>query len=204
MSLMNRTFSPIPRSTWAFADDAGGGGGGDAGDPFLEWLATQPTDVQEKFQEHVHGLKSALLKERDKSKGVADLQRRIQEFEAVEAKRKEAEMTELEKAQTAITSERELRMTVENALKKLKQEALVTRVATSLRFADPEDAIKFLTSEQLAGDEGTIKKALIELLSSKKYLEQSKDPTPGSKTKAKKVANEEPADQSPRAPIPSF
>lgn len=101
---------PVWMKMLPFADEANkGGGGGSADDkekeakktPEEEWdafLAGLSEDMRKKFETQTSGLKSALISEREKSKGVADKLKRLADLEADEAKRKESELSEAQKA----------------------------------------------------------------------------------------------------------
>ncbi len=109
---------------------------------FEEWLKGQPEDVRKKYDEHVGGLKKALDSEREKSKGSAAALKKVAELEEAEKKRKEAEMTELQKAQAKL-AELEGQLQTEK-LARMRQEAataakLPAEFAERLKGETPED-----------------------------------------------------------------
>lgn len=65
---------------------------------FETWLSKQPKDIQERYNESVTGLKSALEKERLANKEAAKNAKRLADLEAEEKKRADAQLTELDKA----------------------------------------------------------------------------------------------------------
>jgi len=163
-------------------DPPAGGGDSGQGDPggngngqsFEDWLAEQPEDVQKMYKEHTSGLKSALDKERAANKGVAEKLKRLADLEAAEKKRKEAEMSELDKAKAKLAeAEQKLaQQTKEMNTFRIKHAVEIT--AGKLGFQNPEDAYQLadLSAVEIT-DEGKVagvEEALKALAKSRPYL----------------------------------
>ena len=149
---------------------------------FETWLATQPEETRKQFADHVTGLKSALVSERNLNKDGKAALRKLKTFEDAETLRQQKELTDAQKNKLA----------ADNAIaeaKQLKADLLTERInnvvlaeAGKLNFADPQDAIVFIKRESLEIDDdgkvdpGSVVTALKVLLKAKPHL-------------AKKVAN---------------
>lgn len=98
---------------------------------------------------------------------------KLQEFEAAEQKRREAEMSELEKAQAAAAkAEADLQAAKQQADAMVLRSAIVSQAAV-LEFADPMDAFAMLDKSGLIVEGGEVKgveEALKALAESKPYL----------------------------------
>ena len=138
---------------------------------FLAWIAEQPESVQQEYEEHVKGLKTALTSERRKAKTSS---KALKEYTDAEAAQKKAEMTDLEKARAEYSELKTTHSKLEVQLADERLKTAVTTQAGKLDFADPEDAYTLLDLEQVEkGDDGSFKniEALLkELAKAKPYL----------------------------------
>lgn len=140
---------------------------------FDAWLKTQPTEVQEAYTAHVGGLTSALAKEREAAKGVSALKKQLAELQDAEEKRKQAEMTELDRVKQGLTKLTEERDALKSQLEtKIIQHAL-TSAAVEANFVDPEDAVRMVPIEELEIADGKVTgvtEAIAKLVKAKAYL----------------------------------
>ena len=147
--------------------------------PSQQWeayLATLSKEQQEVYNQHIHGLKSALQKEREAAKNLPAVNKELEALRAAEIKRKEALMTETEllkkRAEEAEASKSEL----ERSFNSTRLKYAVIQAATKLNFEDPEDAFTMTRSaiEKLEiAEDGTVEGAsekLKELAEAKPYL----------------------------------
>jgi len=124
---------------------------------FQKWLKTQTPAIQKAYEDHTHGLTSALKKERAVADEVPALKKQLKDFLDKDEALKRTQMTkedalaaDLAKSQAAIELLR-----VENL--QLKKERAVEREAVKLKFADPADALILLPKDSLkVGDDGVI------------------------------------------------
>lgn len=116
---------------------------------FMAWLSTQPEDVQKKYETHVGGLKSALVKERTAASAVLTLQKKVKEFTDKEEQARKDAMTAEEKLRNDLAQSQGTADQYRKDLLKLRLERKVEKAAIKLEFLDPEDALKFLTPEDL-------------------------------------------------------
>ncbi len=157
--MFRNVFHPsIPILMPFFQKDGDGGGGAD--DPndqnlkaredsepkdsgqksFDEWLETQPTYIRAMYAEHIGNLKSALDKERKANKENAARMKKLDELEAKEAERLEAQKSEIEKALDAQKKAEAERDAALSELNTERRKYAVIAVATRMGFIDPEDA----------------------------------------------------------------
>ena len=141
---------------------------------FEAWLAKQPADIQKLYEDQVGNLKGALEKERRANKDAGKMQKRLEEFEAAEAKRKEEQMTKEQLLEKKAADAEAAKLKVEQELESERKRNAVTATAASLGFTDPEDAYTLADlSEIERGKDGKftgIKEALEALAKSKPYL----------------------------------
>ena len=162
--------------------DATAAGGGTAdtivktpAEVFEEWLAAQPEETRKQYSEHTANLKSALDKERSAAKEASAKLKRLDELEAQETKRKEAELSENEKNQKLLAAAQQKTETSERELFSERMRNAVVEEATTLGFADPKDAIKMLDDLSVLSKDGkpdreSVKAELEKLAKSKAYL----------------------------------
>jgi multidrug efflux pump subunit AcrA (membrane-fusion protein) len=129
----------------------------------------EPADLQAELER----TRKALA---DANKEAAQRRKKLEAYEAAEAQRRTAAMTELEQAQAKV-AELEKRATEAEAGKRqaLIRAAVIAR-ATAKGFREPEDVLRFLdtTAVEIA-DDGQVKdvdKLLTDLSTSKPYLLQ--------------------------------
>lgn len=118
---------------------------------FDKWLAKQPEAVQKLYEQKTGGLKSALDKERTTNKANKDALKKLAELEAAEKTRREAELSEIDKANAKLT---EADARAERAEKALVDERIKNAVYAEAnkaqygekksKFVSPEIAYKLL------------------------------------------------------------
>lgn len=157
---------------------------------WLKWLEAQPTAVQQQYESHVKGLKSALDAERAKAKEAMKMQKRLTELEEKEKKLKEAELTEMQKLQTQLSELQGSYAQLESALTIERLQRQIVTAATKLGFIDPDDAYHFIDPADVEVEEGrakNIEDLLKDIAKKKPYLVKSQEEkkTPGSPQKDK-------------------
>lgn len=206
------------------ADDgkSGGAAAPPAGDPqaggdFAQWLEGQTDEVKSMYEKHTAGLQSALKSEREKSKGVADKLKRLEELEEAEAKREGEKLTEKEKLEKAIAAKdkdvADAKAAAETAQAGARQTLIKAEVriqARELGFADLSDVEKLadLTGVSVDDDGGVtgVKEALEKLAKAKPYLIKDGTKPPGSppKTPVGKTSSPKPDNNKPAKPFIKF
>lgn len=137
---------------------------------FEKWLVDQPEDVKSLYEKHIHGLKSALTKERTTADRVPGLEAKLREFE----KNNTAASQTIETLTTK-SAEATKKLDESTALvKDLKLEMAVVKGAAKLNFQDPGDAYNLVNKAELSFDDAGVVKgvteALTKLSTEKKYL----------------------------------
>jgi predicted nuclease with TOPRIM domain len=94
---------------------------------------------------------------------------KLKDLEASEARRREADMSETEKAQARIKELEEQ----SSALQRKAQDSEIRAHAAALKFADPSDGVAFIERELIEDDGRNIPELLSAVLKAKPYL--SKD-----------------------------
>jgi len=196
------------RNRFMFDEGAAGGSAEDGADEkkandetkteFLVWLATQPADVQTKYEEHIGGLTSALKKERAAAKSLPMLEKELKEFKAKEEKARKEQMTKEESLTTDLVQSQAIRDQLKAENDQLRISNAVEREAAKLRFTDPVDALQLLPkgSLKVEGDEVVgAAEALKALAKAKPYLlipdDTEKKKAIGSKTGKSDLSNAE-------------
>ena len=123
---------------------------------FDAWLAKQPEAVQKLYEQKTGGLKSALEKERTTNKANKDALKKLAELEAAEKTRREAELSEIDKANVKLT---EAAQRAERAEKELIDERVESAVYAEankaqygekkVRFANPELVYKLINLSEI-------------------------------------------------------
>ena len=130
---------------------------------FDAWLAKQPEAVQKLYEQKTAGLKSALDKERTASKANKDTLKKLAELEAAEKTRREAELSEIDKATAKLT---EADQRAERAEKALTDERVKNAVYAEAnkaqygekksKFVSPEIAYKLLDLSKIEVEDGKV------------------------------------------------
>jgi len=121
---------------------------------FETWLASQPKDVQEKYNAHVGGLKSALEKERAENQALKPKAKLADELTAAEQKKKDAELSDLEK-------EKKVRLALEEENKQLKLNQMRRDAAEKVKLpSEFADRLRGETPEELEADAQKLLKAI--------------------------------------------
>jgi hypothetical protein len=127
---------------------------------FTVWLTTQPEDVQKLYTEHIHGLTSALKKEREAAGSVPGLKKKLSEFATQQADAAKAQMAKEDLLTSELATSKAEAQANKTALMKLRLETAVERQAARMNFVDPTDALKLLSDGDVTIDEdGTVKGA---------------------------------------------
>lgn len=139
-----------------------------------EYLATLDEGVRKEIEEHIAGLKSALVKERKLSpEGKAALIE-LQKLKDADTQRKQAEMTDLQKAEAAKKASDEKATKLEGDLKTERIKNAVLAEASKANFADPQDAYAMIDHSELEisadGKVTGVVDAIKALVKSKPYL----------------------------------
>ena len=150
-------------------------------DPEVEITEDQPvddapvTDVQAELER----TRKALAKANQEA---AARRKQIEAYEAEQAARAEAEMSELEKARAAAEkAEAERQAALQQASEMVLRSSIIAKAA-SLNFADPEDAYALLDKSDLVVEEGKVAgldEALKGLADSKPYMIRAEKPKLG-------------------------
>lgn len=163
--------------------------------PSAETPAVTPPEDSKSFpEEYVKELRSES----------AGYRKRAQEAETKLKEYEQAQMSELEKAQTIATEAAERASQLENQLQAERVRNAVVLTATEMSFLDPSDALNLIDLQTLNFDEETgrpstksVKGALERLANAKPYLVGSKQPgsadggargEPGELTREEKIA----------------
>lgn len=133
---------------------------------------TEPEQTQEETKtvtvEELQAEKERLERSlQNKAEEAERVHNKLAAYEEAERKRKEAEMTELEKLQAQNKELQEKAQKAAESAKEQARNAEVIRLAATLGFADPKDAIKFVDSET---EVDGLEDALKELAEKKPYL----------------------------------
>ena len=171
-----------------------------ASEKWEAYLETLDDDTKELYSGHIHGLKSALQKEREASKGLGKAEKRLAELEEAENKRKEAEMTEVELLKKRAEDAEAAKLKTEQSFNLTRLKFAVKDSAMKLGFEDPEDAYTMTKAkmEKLEiSEDGTVEGALEileELIEAKPYLlkkveEKEKEKSLGTPKGGKKVSS---------------
>jgi len=168
------------------ADNAEGGDTDDTDDTetppetpegFEAWLAEQDDDVKAQYDKHIHGLKSALTKEREAAKSVASLTKKLKVFEDADEATRRKDQTEMENLREDLKTAQGDVTAANSVLKKERINFAITSEAAEQDFEDPSDALRLLDVSKLEIDEaGKIKgitKLLKKLAEDKPYLLKS-------------------------------
>jgi len=146
----------------------------DALKSFEDYLETLPEDQRKKFDEHVAGLKSALVAERALNKDSKTAAVRLKELEDAETKRKEAAMTEKERQDTKIATLESEKLALSQKIVESDKKAAVAKIAKELTFIDPGDAFSMIDLSKITVVDTdalvTIKGLLEALAKAKPYL----------------------------------
>jgi len=138
------------------------------------YLATLTPEVRAEIEKHTAGLKSALVSERVISKAGKTAAQRLKELEDAETVRKQADLTETQKATEA-------KVAAENKAQELQGELRIERIknavlaaAAKASFADPLDAYAMIDQATLeiddAGKVTGVDEAIKALAKAKPYL----------------------------------
>jgi hypothetical protein len=138
---------------------------------FETWLSKQPADVQEKYKNHVGGLKSALDKEREANKASKGALDKLAKYEQEAEEKRKASMTEVERLK-AEKAEAEAKVKAVE-LSQLRRDA-ADKAGLPLEFAD---RLKGETPEELDADAAKVKELV---------------PTPDVKKKQESIHNKAP------------
>lgn len=159
-----------------FEDPDDAGASDDADDEgqkhkFEEWLEKQTEDFQAVYEDHIHGLKSALDKERKAAKEAAKLERRLEDLKDGTSAEK-AKVKELEGELGSATAKAKK---LEKALEETQVRFAVQAAAMQMGFKDPEDAYQLADVSELEISEETgevegVEEALEALVEAKPYL----------------------------------
>jgi len=155
------------------------------------YLETLDEDTKKLYGTHIHGLKSALTKERAAAKGKSAAEKRLEELEKAEEKRKEAEMTEVELLKKRAKDAEDEKLKLEADFNRTRLKFAVESAATKLGFEDPTDAYTMTKGkiEKLEiSEDGTVEGAseiLQELIASKPYLVKKPEDKEDEKNKKK-------------------
>jgi hypothetical protein len=149
----------------------------DALKTFEEYLETLPEDQRKKFDEHVAGLKSALVTERALNRDGKTAAVRLKELEDAETKRKEAAMTEKERQDAKIATLESEKLALSQKIVESDKKAAVAKIAKELTFIDPGDAFSMIDLSKITvvdTDALVMIKGLLEALAkAKPYLLES-------------------------------
>lgn len=128
---------------------------------FDAWLAKQSAAVQALYEQKTGGLKSALEKERITNKANKDALKKLAELETAEKTRREAELSEIDKANVRLT---EAAQRAERAEKALTDERVKNAVYAEAnkaqygekqsKFVSPEIAYKLLDLSEIEIKDG--------------------------------------------------
>jgi len=132
---------------------------------------TEATEPEIDYRAELEKTRKAL---RDANREAADRRKRLEAFEAEEAKRKEASMSELEKAQAQLSEWQQKAAEAERSRRDALVRAAVIAAASGKGFADTEDALRFIDTASLdvddAGFTAAINEQLDGLAKNKPYL----------------------------------
>jgi hypothetical protein len=157
------------------ADDSSKGAGDPADTPeFLTWLEKQPQDIKDLYEKQVHGLKSALKKERDTAKDVPTMKKKLADYAKNEEDARKAQMSKEEALTTDLDQTKVRADLLHKENQKLLIERDVERWAAKLAFTDPADALRLIPADAITiTDEKVVEgveKALTKLAKDKPYL----------------------------------
>lgn len=151
-------------------------------DEIPEFLASASAEVKKAYIAHNKGLLSALHKERDFHKKHKDAAKKVTAFEAAEATRKTAEMSDAEKLKVAKETAEGETLQLKKDLQTERIKSTVLAVAAKMTFADPQDAYTFIDPDELEIDDKgvvdvpSVEEALKALLKAKPYLAGESEP----------------------------
>jgi len=141
---------------------------------FSEYLETLPEEQRLKIEEHTAGLKTALIKERKLNPESKKAVEELAKLKEAEEKRKQAEMTDLQKAQAdkKAADERAVKLTQDLETERIKNAVLAE--ASKANFADPQDAYAMIDRTELEIDKdgkvSGVVEAIKALVKAKPYL----------------------------------
>jgi predicted KAP-like P-loop ATPase len=135
---------------------------------FEAWLEKQPAEAKTLYEAHTSGLKSALQKERDARK------RQTDEIGAAEAKRRQAELSEVEQLKAKIAESEKAKADAEARVNDALIRHAVEMAANKLKFHRPEVAYQLLDLAEVSIDEdgkvSGVDEALKKLVKENAYL----------------------------------
>jgi len=135
---------------------------------FDAWLEKQPAEIKALYEAHTGGLKSALQKERDARK------KQDEDVKAAEAKRKQAELSELDQLKAKIADSEKAKVDAEARANDALIRHAVEMAATRMKFHRPEVAYQLLDLAEVSiGDDGKVvgvDEALKKLVKDNAYL----------------------------------
>jgi hypothetical protein len=141
---------------------------------FEEYLDTLPEEERTKIEEYTAGLKTALIKERKLNPEGKKAVEELQKLKADEEKRKQAEMTDLQKAEAAKKAADEKNLKLEEDLKTERIKNAVLAEASKQGFEDPQDAYAMIDRAELEisadGKVDGVEEAIKALVKAKPYL----------------------------------
>ena len=130
---------------------------------FDAWLAKQPESVQKLYELKTAGLKSALEKERTASRANKDALKKLADLEAAEKTRREAELSEIDKANAKLTEAAQRAERAEQALTNERVKNAVYAEANKAQFGEkkskfvsPEIAYKLLDLSKIEIEDGKV------------------------------------------------
>lgn len=128
---------------------------------FDKWLAKQPESAQKLYEQKTGGLKSALEKERTTNKANKDALKKLADLEAAEKTRREAELSEIDKANAKLTEADQRAEKAEKALTDERVENAVYAEANKAqygekksKFANPEIVYKLINLSEIEIKDG--------------------------------------------------
>lgn len=178
-------------------DDGDNGDDGNSEATFETWLSDQPEDVQTMYSSHVHGLKSALDKERANNKELKALRKRVKEIDDAEAEKEREKLSEVEKLKADLDSAILERENLQKSLRTERTEHVIEIVAMQMNFHDPSDVVNLVDLSDISDNEleKEVKDQLKEIAKKKPYLVKMEDRGDGfgttrTKTKLEKKTKE--------------
>lgn len=160
-------------------DGKAGDGKAAKGADFEAWLADQPEDVQEMYEAQVSKLKGALTNERTSNKEAKRAAARLKELEDAETARKNADLTELEKAKQDLADAQATATKARTDLDTERKKNAVMQEATGKKFRHPHLAFKLVDLASFeVDDDGTVSgvaDALDALVKEFPYLVEGKE-----------------------------
>jgi len=174
-------------------------------DKFAVWLSKQSTEVQKMYDEHTHGLTSALKKEREKASELPALKKQLKTFAEKEADALKAQMTKEEALASDLANSQASVAALKASLDQLRITNEVERVAASLHFANAQDAQKLLPTGIVKLEDDKVvgaQTALEQLAKEKPYLlvAEKSVSRAGSFTGKRNTASDDSAKEKPRIP----